>query len=217
MREKQLDPRLEAAAEMFPRVHVGADIGADHGYLTHALLTRGIADRMWVTDISAPSLEKARRLMAQSGLSGRVCFGAGDGFLPVGEPVQAAAILGMGGVTIRNILTEQAHLLRGCALVLSANSGITSLRRTLMEQGYHIERERMTEAGGHFYPVLLARYGEGTAYTEKELALGPVLLKKPLGDVYRRYRQKKALDWAAERGPAGEEKRQWIREELDDA
>ena len=57
MRERQLDARLETAIRLFPRVRTGADIGADHGYLTLALLTRGIADRMWTTDISASSLQ----------------------------------------------------------------------------------------------------------------------------------------------------------------
>ena len=212
MREKQLDARLETALSLFPRVRTGADIGADHGFLTCALLKRGIAERMWTTDISASSLLKARKLMEKNGLSDRVAFGVGDGFEPVLEPVDAAAILGMGGVSIRNMLLHQAHLLRGCALVISANSEMVSVRRTLVSLGYRIEDERLTEAGGHFYPVLLARPGL-SAYTEKELTLGPVLLKKPADDVYRRYLLKKARDWEAERGPTGELKRQWIREE----
>ena len=111
MREKQLDARLETALSLFPRVRTGADIGADHGFLTCALLKRGIAERMWTTDISASSLLKARKLMEKNGLSDRVTFGVGDGFEPVLEPVDAAAILGMGGVSIRNMLLHQADAL----------------------------------------------------------------------------------------------------------
>ena len=213
MRERQLDARLETAIRLFPRVRTGADIGADHGYLTLALLTRGIADRMWTTDISASSLQKAQNLMEKNGLSARVRFGVGDGFKAVGEKVEAAAVLGMGGVNIKNMLLEQAHLLCGCALVLSANTEMPSVRRTLMDLGYKIEDEALTEAGGHFYPVLLAKPGLKSAYSEKELTLGPVLLRRPADDVYRRYLQKKARDWESERGPAAEMKRQWIREE----
>ena len=207
MRERQLDARLEAAASLFPRVSVGADIGADHGYLTCALLKRGIAERMWATDISASSLLKARRLAERSSLSARVFFGVGDGFEPVGEAVGAAAILGMGGVNIRNMLLSQAHLLRGCALVISANTEMPSVRRTLAALGYRIEEERLTEAGNHFYPVLLAKPGLDREYTEKELTLGPVLMRRPADDVYRRYLIKKARDWEEERGPVGELKR----------
>ena len=213
MRERQLDARLETAIRLFPRVRTGADIGADHGYLTLALLNRGIADRMWTTDISASSLQKAQNLMEKNGLSARVRFGVGDGFKAVGEKVEAAAVLGMGGVNIKNILLQQAHLLCGCALVLSANTEMPSVRRTLMDLGYQIEDEALTEAGGHFYPVLLAKPGLKSAYSEKELTFGPVLLRRPADDVYRRYLQKKARDWENERGPAAEMKRQWIREE----
>lgn len=217
MREKKLDARLEAALSLFPRVWTGADIGADHGFLTYALLARGIAGRMWSTDISASSLFKARKLIEAHGLSDRVSFGVGDGFEAVGEAVGAAAVLGMGGVNIRNMLLSQTQLLRGCALVLSANTEMPSVRRALMAIGYRIEDERMTEAGGHFYPVLLARPGLDREYTEKELTLGPVLLRRPADETYRRYLQKKARDWEAERGPAGEMKKRWIQEECERA
>ena len=217
MRERLLDARLETAVRLFPRVCTGADIGADHGYLTLALLTRGIADRMWTTDISASSLLKAKNLMEKNGLSSRVRFGVGNGFEAVGEKVEAAAVLGMGGVSIRNILLSQARLLRGCALVLSANTEMPSVRRTLMDLGYRIEDEELTEAGGHFYPVLLAKPGLTRVYSEKELTLGPVLLRRPADETYRRYLLKKARDWEAERGPAAEIKRQWIREEWERA
>ena len=217
MRERKLDARLEAAVSLFPRVQAGADIGADHGYLTYALLTRGIAGRMWSTDISASSLFKARRLMEQSGLSARVSFGVGDGFEALGEAVGAAAVLGMGGVNIRNMLLHQAHLLNGCALVLSANSQMPAVRRALADIGYRIDDEMLTEAGGRFYPVLLARPGLERTYTDKELELGPVLLSRPADDAYRRYLIKKARDFEDERGPSGERKRRWIQEEWERA
>ena len=214
MRQRLLDARLEAAAQLFPRVEVGADIGADHGFLTRALLERSRADRMWAVDISAPSLKKAEHLIGQSGLSSRVLFGVGAGFMPIREPVEAAAILGMGGVNIQNMLLSQMELLHGCALVLSANSHMAAVRRTLVRLSYRIEDEVMTEAAGHFYPVLLARPDKRTpGCTERELLLGPVLIKKEPDDTYRRYVQKKLADWRDEPGPEGLKKQQWIREE----
>ena len=212
MRGKQLGPRLEAALSLFPRVSVGADIGADHGYLSLALLQRGLCARLWAADISAPSLAKAERLLARHGLSSRALFGVGDGFMPIGEPVEAAAILGMGGVTIRNILRSQQGLLRGCRLVLSANTEMPSVRRTLMEIGYRIEREAVAEEDGRFYPMLLASPGRA-AYTEKELLLGPCLTRSRPDDTYRRYLAKKQADQLAEQGPPAVERRQWIMEE----
>ena len=214
MRERQLDARLETAIRLFPRVRTGADIGADHGYLTLALLSRGIADRMWTTDISASSLQKAQNLMEKNGLSARVRFGVGDGFKAVGEKVEAAAVLGMGGVNIKNMLLQQAHLLCGCALVLSANTEMPSVRRALQDIGYRIEREVMTEAAGRFYPVLLAAPGKGERYSEKQLTLGPCLLAQPITETYRRWLVKKKADWQAVRGERGACLRRWIEEEM---
>ena len=214
MREKQLDARLAAALDLFPRVRVGADIGADHGYLTLALLENDIAQRMWATDISALSLKKAERLMALNGCSSRVLFGVGDGFKPLGEKPEAAAVLGMGGVTIRNMLRTQRELFDGCALVLSANTEMPSVRRALQDIGYRIEREVMTEAAGRFYPVLLAAPGQGERYSEKQLTLGPCLLAQPITETYRRWLVKKKADWQAVRGERGACLRRWIEEEM---
>ena len=153
MREKQLDARLETAISLFPRVRTGADIGADHGYLTEALLKRGIADRMWAVDISASSLQKARKLLGRDGLDDRVRFGVGDGFLPLEEPVEAAAILGMGGRTLSDILRSGAEYLHGAALIVSAHTEIELLRQTLSTLHYGIETERIALVGDQFKGV----------------------------------------------------------------
>ena len=72
-----LDERLSAAAELAREALTGmecpvaADIGCDHGFLTAKLLETVPNLTMLASDVSAPSLEKARRLLAARGLSGR--------------------------------------------------------------------------------------------------------------------------------------------------
>ncbi|MBQ9710013.1 MAG: tRNA (adenine(22)-N(1))-methyltransferase TrmK, partial [Clostridia bacterium] len=39
-----------------------ADVGCDHGYLSKAALDSGLAEAVVVSDISSPSLEKAKAL-----------------------------------------------------------------------------------------------------------------------------------------------------------
>ena len=95
MREITLDARLARAFEMVPECRVCADIGADHGFLSAQLLMSGRVQRMHICDISAPSLDKARRLFAGDALESRAVFGVGDGLAPVDEPLDACVISGM--------------------------------------------------------------------------------------------------------------------------
>ena len=64
-----LDERLSAAAELAREALAGreapvaADVGCDHGLLTAKLLEIVPGLTMLASDVSAPSLEKARRLL----------------------------------------------------------------------------------------------------------------------------------------------------------
>ena len=75
-----LDERLSAAAELAQEALAGierpvaADIGCDHGFLTAKLLETVPNLTMLASDVSAPSLEKARRLLAERGLTDRAAL-----------------------------------------------------------------------------------------------------------------------------------------------
>ena len=76
-----LDPRLTALADLCPACRVFADIGTDHGRLGAYLLQVGRCDRALLTDISTPSLEKARKLIGALSLTDRAEFFVGNGAL----------------------------------------------------------------------------------------------------------------------------------------
>ena len=59
---EHLDARLGTIAAMVPRCRAVADIGCDHGFLTAKLLETVPNLTMLASDVSAPALEKARRL-----------------------------------------------------------------------------------------------------------------------------------------------------------
>ena len=190
MREPQLDERLRAVANCMPACDWAADIGADHGRLSCHLLQSGRCKHMLVSDISADSLAKARRLLALHGVAERAEFRVADGLDALTRPVLAAAICGMGGATIAKMLQRSPEKLAGAALVLSAHTDIPLVRETLGEIGYHIDEERLARAGGRFYIVIRALPG-GARYTEKELLLGPALLgdRSPEWLAYLRWRR----------------------------
>ena len=176
MRTYTLDARLQTIEEMIPRCGLVADIGCDHGRLGARLLLDGCARRVAFADISAPSLDKARALIRRLGLETQAAFFVGDGALALRETPDCAVIAGMGGETIAGIVEAGRSVLRDALLVMQPNVAQYELRLRLMRLGYRIEDERVVSAG-RWYIVIAARPG-AAAYDERELMIGPVLLKR---------------------------------------
>ena len=211
MRMPKLDARLQAVAALFTPCESGADIGADHGRLSCYLLAQDICKKMFVTDISAGSLKKAEQLLKRHDLDQRAVFCAGDGFDALPQPVDCAAICGMGGRTISAILKKAAGKIKNADLVVSGQTEIPLLRKTIQDIGYNIADERIAYDAGRYYIIILAKHG-AAQYGEKELYFGPVLMRdKP--DLWKEY-----LQWRL--GVVGQEKGhemqlEWIKEELE--
>lgn len=192
-----LDPRLSMIAEMVGTCACCADIGSDHGRLGAFLLQNCQCRRMVLTDISAPSLEKARRLIALLGLEASADFRVCDGAKGLDMPADAAVIAGMGGETIAEILEGAEGRLDGARLILQPNVAAPHLRRSLNGRGWRISDERLVRDGRRIYLILEAQRGE-QRLSEQECEVGPVLLlEKPalLGDycAFRLRVAKKAL------------------------
>ena len=158
MRYVQLTPRLSASLEMLRGYDTVADIGCDHGRLTAALLQRGGCRFVIASDISEPSLEKARQLIAHIGLSDHVSFSEGDGcsVLHPGE-CDAIALLGMGGTLMTRILNACPVPLMGAkALVLQPMRAQDDIRRYLYENRFRIISDRVICDHGRLYQVFKA-------------------------------------------------------------
>ncbi len=175
----QLDPRLDAALQLFPYCRTAADIGTDHGLLPLHLLKRGICSRIIATDKSIQALNKAKKLIARYQLEGQVDFICGDGLKPLAErDVEAVSICGMGGKTISRILTQGLDLVHHAEMIISAQTQIPEVRETLYSKDYHIVKERIIQAKGKYYFMIHAVYGAGTA-TDPEIQWGKALLDQP--------------------------------------
>ncbi len=190
LRLPKLDERLKAAADLFPPCSLGADIGTDHGRLPLYLLSEDRCQRMIVADISLPALLKAKELITLHQFDHRAIFVQADGLNALKVPVQAISIMGMGGDTMRDILTSGEDKLHGAELILSPHTEIHIVRMALSDIGYQIIQEMLTRSGGRFYIIIHAVPGKAV-YTEKELLLGPCLIKdRPaLFGAYLRWRQ----------------------------
>ena len=123
-----LSDRLAACCRF---VHPGdrvADVGCDHGYLTAYLLEACPRMTALACDVSAPSLDKARRLMERRHLTQRVRFAVADGLAAIDAPVDAIVLAGMGAETILSIVRAGCGRIGGAALIVQANTDLPLLR-----------------------------------------------------------------------------------------
>ena len=175
----RLDSRLHSALLLAQPCGVCADIGADHGRLSAALLQSGRAKQVLVADVSAPSLNKAKILLGGLGLSDRATFAVADGLRALDAlnvPAETVFVLGMGGQTLSRILEEGCGRLHGASLVLGAQTDLPLLRQTLCR----IRQEQPVKENRRYYLLMQctpASDGE-PVYDERELLLGPVLLRE---------------------------------------
>ncbi len=208
-----MDERLSAAAGLFPTVRIGADIGANHGLLACHLLKTNKAQRMWITDLSADALKQARRNVQIQGLTERAAFAVGDGLTALPDPVDAAAILGMGGNTAAEIIESAPDERLPETLIVSTHTEHARVRRSLYRRGYEIHEEVVVYCGGRYYVLERAECSaDAQMPDERTLFLGPCLMKTS-SSTYRAYLDRKLAAYQPSRSPEGIRCYEWLREE----
>ena len=164
--------RLNRVLDLVEPVESIGDIGCDHGYISYALLEEHLAEKVIASDISAPSLEKARSLLSSSFPKESFDIRLGDGLKPMllGE-LNAAIIMGMGGRLIADIIEndrKKADFLD--YLILQPMQGAEDLFDYLNASGYALIQSDLVEERGKFYPVLKVKIGEGSSIDWKRFA-----------------------------------------------
>ena len=181
---KELDARLSSIAALTlsaladierPRV---ADVGCDHGFLSAFLLRQKPGLTVLASDVSAPSLAKAQRLLGELGLENRARFCVADGLAGMDEPADAIVIAGMGAGTILHIVREGRERIGDAALIVQANRDLPLLRAGLAELGFAVQTEAYAQAAGRRYVSLLARAAQPRALSAREAFLGAAEKKR---------------------------------------
>ena len=174
----RLRPRLQVAADMITNSEHAADIGCDHGRLSVALLQQGRTMAVTASDISEPSLEKARLLADKCGLSHRMAAVVSDGMSHLSPGAADAIIIaGMGGELIAEILAAALPVARGAkCIVMQPMRGVEELRRFLRENEFCIPDERLVQDAGRIYQIISAAPGRPDPipswFPEDEYSLG---------------------------------------------
>lgn len=169
--------RIEEIAEMVRKGMVTADIGTDHAFLPIWLIRNGICPKVYACDITEGPLSAARRNIAKEKMEDRIIPVLSDGLDHVPDDVSCIVIAGMGGRTAVGILERgMARLPDLKQIIVEANSETELLRRWISEHGFTIRSERMIRDRNHDYAAVCFDCTPHTAYSDKEIILGPVLM-----------------------------------------
>lgn len=170
----RLDARLSSAAALVRGGRL-ADVGTDHAFLPAALLLMGKIDFAVASDINKGPLARARKTVAEHGLSDKVELLLSDGLQGIEKYApDDIAILGMGGELIASIIENAPWVKDGkYRLILQPMTRRDTLRQYLITHGFFIKDELMSRAEGRIYQTICAEYvGYNTEYDLSELLLG---------------------------------------------
>ena len=180
---KPISNRLETLVSMVTPGLAVADIGCDHGFLSIALVGRGIAPSAIAMDLRPGPLSAAKENIAAEGLSEKIETRLSDGLdkLAVGE-AEAIVVAGMGGRLLIHILEAGDAVAQAATeLVLQPQSEIPLVRKYLVDHGYRLLGEEMVFEDGKYYPMMKVapkaqNRGEVLAEREADYLYGKMLL-----------------------------------------
>ncbi len=157
------------------KCNVFADVGCDHGNVSKFVLDNNLANKVYATDISKPSLDKAIKSIDNRHIDRffPICC---DGFSKILEPIDQAVIAGMGGVEICKILNNAEFL--PTRLILQPMKNTKALREFLLSKNYPIVTDYLFYDGDKYYDILVAdKNQEVEEYSALEIEFGRDNLK----------------------------------------
>ena len=159
----KISKRLNAIVKTCPSLPVWADIGCDHGLLSAALITNNKARNVIASDISEPSLYKAKDLALRLALTDKIDLRIGNGLSVLKEnEAQGAVLAGMGSPLMIEILKFGIEQNKAPGtLVLSPNNYPERLRGFAVENGYDIIKEKYVLENERVYPIMLLEKSDG--------------------------------------------------------
>ena len=133
-----------------------ADVGCDHGKLSHKLLSTDRCKFVYVSDISKPSLEKAEKLLSKyKNFESIHCDGL-QGYSD--KTVDECVISGMGGEEIIQIIDSSPIVIP--SYILSPQKNETKVKEYMISQGYGIVYDEIVADKNKYYHIFKCIKGE---------------------------------------------------------
>ncbi len=189
--------RLNEILSLVQKVDCTADVGCDHGILSKMILASGLSNTIIASDISAPSLNKAKELLQANGLLSRAKFFVQDG-LNSQIHIDQALICGMGGMEIIKILDNYFKATANRPiLVLQPMKNLPEVRCFLVQNHYKITVDKVIQ-DDKYYWLILAVFDENCAQnliSQKQYYLGTDMSQYK-NEIYQTWllQQKQKLD-----------------------
>lgn len=192
----KLSKRLLAIAKLIKK-HSNhgqlADIGSDHGYLPCWLLKNDIVEYAYACEIADGPLQACQSTVQLCHMVDKISVRKGDGLAPIiSEKLDIISICGMGGNLICDILKSNLDNVQVDTLVLQANINEVLVRKFLVNNGWMIIDEDIVEDMHHYYEIIVAKKGNQTL-SEKELYMGPYLLKNKKETYFKKWEWQKEI------------------------
>ncbi len=192
----EMTPRLKVIVDFAKNCKECADIGCDHGKVSVNLAKLGI--KVHASDISLPSLEKAKKLADKEGVSDKIEFYCSDGMQRlINENIDCAIIAGMGWRTIASIIDNNYDFVKRInKLILQPMDSVPEIRVYLKNKSFEIIDEKLVWDDGRLYTVICAKYGSGKELSPREIILGPKIIEQNdnlLGDLIEKELKKRNI------------------------
>ena len=156
------------------------DVGCDHAYLDIYLMKYCKPKRCYAIDIRPSVIKIANENVRKYNVDVPVLCNNGLNGLEL-EDDSVAVIAGMGTRNILKIIKNNPPI----EMILQSNDDLFLLRGEVSKMGYEIVDEQVVYEAGYYYVFIKCKKGQ-TIYTEQQLLLGPILMKKQ-STVYIQY------------------------------
>ena len=176
----RLTNRLYTIAKQVQEGASVADIGTDHGYVPVYLIQNHIAKKIIATDIHQGPLKIAQNTIAEYGLQSYIELRLGNGLevISPGE-VDTVIVAGMGGLLIRNILSQHIETARTIhRFILQPMNAQAELREWLLKNAFKIIHEELAMEGQRIYEIIVAENGHQEIGERINLEISPKLIQK---------------------------------------
>lgn len=171
--------RLNSALSWINKDDIICDVGCDHGYLGIMALKKGV-QLVQLIDNKINPLNVAVNNIKKEHFLDKVIFSCSNGLDELYDKVNTICILGMGGELISSILNDNIQKIsNNTKLILCANTKVELLRRFLQDNSFVITDEQIVKENDKYYELILCyKCDNKVAYSDEELLMGPILIKK---------------------------------------
>jgi len=158
----KLTKRQQNIINLSKKLPVTVDVGCDHGYIGVQLLLDQTTDFLIATDISAPSLEKTKKLLEENNLIKKSSTRVGDGLQVIApsEKIDQVIIAGMGGKEIMDILEKYPNKKTVSHWIFQPMKEVSHLRDYLQKNNLKILHDMVVSERKKYYHIITAEYGK---------------------------------------------------------